>query len=99
MARIRYGNPKKKSRFICLSCMKENHVGDGVQRGGKQRERNHIKDLACICTKLEGTTKNLEVRYCDNFQEMMKKAIKKHNELYNDNVTEVVTDFYGTICV
>ena len=62
--------------------MKENHVGDGIQRGGKQREKNHIKDLVCICTKLECTTKNLEVRYCDNFQEMMNKAIELRPKYY-----------------
>ena len=31
--------------------------------------------------------------------DIMKKAIKKHNELYNDNITEVATEFYGMICV
>ena len=49
---------------------------------GKQREKNHIKDLVCICTKLECTTKNLEVRYCDNFQEMMNKAIELRPKYY-----------------
>ena len=24
------GNPKKKSRWICLRCLKENYVGDGI---------------------------------------------------------------------
>ena len=82
MGRCRMGNPKKMSRWICLYCMKENHVGDGIQRGGKQREKNHIKDLVCICTKLECTTKNLEVRYCDNFQEMMNKAKELRPKYY-----------------
>ena len=39
----------------------------------------------------------MEVRYCDYLPDIMRKAMKKHNELYNDNVTEVVEDFYGTI--
>lgn len=29
----------------------------------------------------------------------MRKAIKKHNELYKDNVTEITVEHYGTICV
>ena len=41
----------------------------------------------------------MEVRYCDYLPDIMKKAIRKHNEIYRDNVTEVETDFYGTICV
>lgn len=82
MCRCKYGNPKKKSRWICLRCLKENHVGDGIQRGGKQREKNHVKDLVCMCTNLGIATKNLEVRYCDNFQEMMDKAERLHIEYY-----------------
>ena len=41
----------------------------------------------------------MEVRHCDYLPDIMKKAIRKHNELYNDNVTEVETDFYGTISI
>ena len=41
----------------------------------------------------------MEVRHCDYLPDIMKKAIIKHNELYNDNVTEVETDFYGTISI
>lgn len=76
------GNPKRKSRFICLKCLKENHVGEGIQRIGRQRENGHIKDIVCLCTKLQTETKNLEVRYCDNFQYMMDKAEKLHIEYY-----------------
>lgn len=35
-----------------------------------------------MCTGLTEITKNLEVRYCDSFQEMMDKAEKLHNEYY-----------------
>lgn len=35
-----------------------------------------------MCTRLTEITKNLEVRYCDNFEEMMSKAEKLHIELY-----------------
>ena len=83
MCRCRYGNPKKMSRFICCKCLKENTVGSGIQRGGKQREKGHVKDLTCINKGCNGSiTKNIEVRYCDSFQEMMVEAEKLHIELY-----------------
>ena len=41
----------------------------------------------------------MEVRHCDYLPDIMKKAIRKHNELYDDNVTKVETDFYGTISI
>ena len=37
------GNPKRASRFICCKCLKDNHVGDGIQRGGHQREKGTQK--------------------------------------------------------
>ena len=82
MCRCRMGNPKKKSRWICLKCLNENYVGDGIQRRGHQREKYHVKDLVCLCTGLKDKTKNLEVRYCDSFDEMMRKAEVLHRELY-----------------
>ncbi len=82
MCRCKMGNPKKKSRFICLKCCKENLVGIGIQRSN-QREKGHIKDLTCINRGCDGEiTKNLEVRYCDNFHEMMLKAEELHREYY-----------------
>lgn len=78
------GNPKKKSRFWCLHCQRENCVGTGIQRGGKQREKGHIKDLLCLnqeCCKLP-FTKNLEIRYCDDFLEMLNKVPKLHTKYY-----------------
>ena len=74
------GNPKKMSRFICLKHCGENHVLDGLQRGGHQREKKHIKDAFCI--ECQDITKNLEVRYCDSFDEMMQKAEELHREYY-----------------
>lgn len=47
MRRRRSNKPKRKSRFICIRCMKENMVGSGIQRSN-QREKEHIKDLTCI---------------------------------------------------
>ena len=94
MCRCRMGNPKKMSRFICLKCLQ---IGiPGIQRKS-QREKYHVKDLFCTYCKQE--TKHIEIRHCDYLPDIMKKAIRKHNELYDDNVTEVETDFYGTISI
>ena len=66
--------------------MKENCIGGGIQRKN-QREKGHIKDLACINKGCDGEiTKNLEVRYCDNFQEMMNKAVNLHKKYYGKEV-------------
>lgn len=74
------GNPKKRSRFICLKHCEENHILDGLQRGGHQREKKHIKDAFCIeCKEI---VKNLEIRYCDNYQEMTVKAKELHKKYY-----------------
>ena len=96
MCRYRMGNPKKKIQFICLSCLdwKTTYI-QGIQRN-KQRELGHIKDN--VCNRC-GEVKTMEVRLCDYLPDIMRKAIKEHNKLYSDNVIEVVTDFYGTICV
>ena len=83
MCRLRYGNSKKQSRFICLKCLKENCVAQGLQRGSRQREKGHIKSLLCINPICAGErTKNLEVRYCDDFREMMEWAQELHMEYY-----------------
>lgn len=85
LCRYKYGSPKKKSRFICLNCLQENCVGQGVQRGNKQREKGHIKDVMCINKGCNGkVTKNLEVRYCDNWDEMMESAVELHNKFYGN---------------
>lgn len=42
------GNPKKASRFICCKHMGENYLGQGIQRGGHQREKFHCKNLFCV---------------------------------------------------
>ena len=47
-----------------------------------KEKKGHIKDLTCMCTGLTEATKNIEVRYCDSFQEMMIKAEKLHKEIY-----------------
>ena len=78
------GNPKKSSRYICCRCLHENHVGDGIQRLGKQREKGHLKNLICLCTGLQTETMNVELSYCDNFTEAMIKARQIHNMYYRD---------------
>ena len=82
MCRCKMGNPKRSSRFICCKCLKENQIGSGIQRAN-QREKGHIKDLTCINPGCNGDiTKNIEVRYCDSFDEMMEKAKELHREYY-----------------
>lgn len=76
------GNPKKQSRFICLHCLEENQIGSGIQRSN-QREKGHIKDLYCL--QCQAVTKNLEVRYCDNYQEMMEKAEELYRKYYKES--------------
>jgi hypothetical protein len=83
MSRYKQGNPKRKSRFICCKCLQENMVGSGIQREHGQREKNHIKDLYCVIDN--EVTKNLEVRFCDDYNEMKQKANALHNEYYNKN--------------
>ena len=76
------GNPKRASRFICCKCLKDNHVGDGIQRGGHQREKGHTKNLYCIyCNEI---TRNTEVRWRDSYDEMMDRAVEVHREYYNE---------------
>ena len=74
------GNPKRASRFICLSHVGINEIGNGIQRSN-QRQKGHVKDLYCLQCK--AVTKNLEIRYCDSFDEMMQKAEKLHREYYS----------------
>ena len=82
MSRYKNGNPKRQSKFICLHCMKENMLVTGIQRK-QQREKGHVKDLTCINPGCNGeVTKNIEVRYCDSFDEMMQKAEELHREYY-----------------
>lgn len=82
LSRIKFGNPKKKSRFICLKCMQENSVGNGIQRGCHQRQLYHIKDLYCIDCK--SVTKNMEVRYNDDFLKILNKAKELHSVYYSN---------------
>lgn len=85
MSRCRQGNPKQQSRFICCKCLDDNPVGGGIQRGGKQREKGHVKNLYCI--QCRTITKNVEVRYCDNYFEAMERALELHKEYYEEAVS------------
>lgn len=80
----RNGHPEKSSRFICLRCLKENKVCDGLPRPNT-KEKNHIKDIHCLCTRLQYKTENLEVRWCDNFHEQMTTAKNIQHEHYDKN--------------
>lgn len=56
----RNGHPERSSKFICLRCLKENQVGDGIPRI-KTKEKGHIKDIVCLCTGLKEKTKILKL--------------------------------------
>lgn len=80
MCRCKNGNPKKSSHFICIKHQGENCLGAGIQRGGHQREKWHRKDLYCV--KCREVTKNLEVRWCDDYIEAYEIAEKLREEYY-----------------
>lgn len=84
MCRCKNGNPKKSSRFICLRCLKENCVLQGVQRP-KTKEIDHRKNARCLCVHMEYKTKNLEVRWCDNFDERMERAKQMRPDFYDED--------------
>lgn len=75
----RNGYPKRSSRFICLSCLQENKLAQGIQRKS-QRKKFHVKDLTCLNCDGE-ICKCIEVRYCDSFNEVMDKA-KELSKIY-----------------
>ena len=80
MSRYKNGNPKYKSRFICMKCMKENQIGTGIQRTHGQREKAHIKDLYCLnCKEI---TKSYEVRYMDDIDEAWECAEEIRSQYY-----------------
>ena len=82
MCRCKNGNPKRQSRFICLKCLDENTLAQGIQRK-IQREKYHIKDLYCIKCRTE--TKNIEIRYCDSLDDVYEEAIRIRPQYYSDN--------------
>ena len=47
---------KKSSRFIYLRCLKQNCVGQGIQRPNT-KEVDHIKNLSCLCVHIKYKTK------------------------------------------
>lgn len=79
------GNPKRSSKFLCLNCMKINELGSGIQRGGHQREKWHIKDLTCFNKPCCGKqTKNLEIRWCDDLLEAYDRAERIRDRNYKN---------------
>lgn len=77
------GNPKRSSKFLCLCCMQINQLGTGIQRRGHTREKYHIKDLTCLNCNGE-QTKNIEIRWCDDYSEVYNKALKLRKQYYSD---------------
>lgn len=84
---MNYGNQKRSSQFLCLHCMKINQLGSGIQRGGNQRKKKHIKDLTCFNKGCNGEiTKNIEIRWCDDYLEMLNYAQRIRSHYYVDKV-------------
>ena len=48
----RHDNTNRSSEFICLRCLSKNQVGDKMRRPN-MREKDHVKNLCCLCTKLQ----------------------------------------------
>ena len=80
----RHDNTNRASEFICLRCLSKNQVGDKIRRPN-MREKDHVKNLCCLCTKLQMRTKNLEVRWCDDFDARMEYAKKIKSKYYDEN--------------
>lgn len=80
----RNGHPERSSKFICLRCLRENQVGSCIPRSNT-KEKDHVKDIICLCTHLEMKTKNLEVRWCDDMGERMRRAMQLKSKYYDEN--------------
>ena len=95
----RHDNTNRSSEFICLRCLNKNQVGDKMRRPN-MREKDHVKNLFCLCTKLQMRTKNLEVRWCDDFDERMEYAKKMPEYLGNINYPKdkVILKDYKEAC-
>lgn len=88
MSRGKYGNPKTASRFICCKHLGENFIGQGIQRGSRQRKKYHIKDLFCLQCACE--TKCIELRWCDDYEKVMEQADKLHKDIYEGDYCEYI---------
>ena len=49
------------------------------------KEVDHIKNLSCLCVHMEYKTKNLEVRWCDDYKERMERAIEMCEDFYDSD--------------
>ena len=87
MCRYKNGNPKRMSRFFCMNHMGENYLGQGIQRGGRQREKYHVKDLYCpVCGRIE---KCMEIRHCDVYEEIYEEALKIRSNYYQETENNI----------
>ena len=59
-------------------------MGAGIQRPNT-KEIDHVKNLSCLCVRMKYQTKNLEVRWCDDFKERMERAIEIQNKYYDND--------------
>lgn len=72
------------SRFVCCKCLQENKVGAGIVRLHGKREKYHIKDL--YCRNCLETTKSMEIRPNDFYEEIIDEAKYAHEVYYGELV-------------
>lgn len=54
-----------------------------VASGKHQRAKWHIKDLTCFNPECAGMiTKNIEVRFCDSYEDVFQKAMEIRSNYY-----------------
>ena len=68
-------------------------MGQGIQRGSRQRKKYHIKDLFCL--QCACVTKCIELRWCDDYEKVMEQADKLHKEIYEGDIWEFKKNIEG----
>lgn len=77
----------RSSRFLCIKHLGENYLGAGIQRGGHQREKFHVKNLYCLHCK--SISRCLEIRWCDTYEEVYDKAVELRQEYYPEKLENI----------
>ena len=88
-----FGKGSGRGRTIEIFCQwvrGENFIGQGIQRGSRQRKKYHIKDLFCL--RCACVTKCIELRWCDDYEKVMEQADKLHKEIYEGDYCEYIWD-------
>ena len=64
-----------------------NQVGAGIQRGGRRRNKYHVKNLLCIKCRCE--TRNIEIRDCDAYEDVYAQAVRERSKYYKTENSKV----------